>query len=224
MEKIKIVLVDDQALFLESLKMVLETRTEDIEVIGSASNGEEAIARVKELNPHIVLMDVRMPVMDGVEATRIIHREFPSVQIMMLTTFDNDEYVYEALHDGAIGYLLKDIPPEELISSIRAMRKGAVQLSPVVAAKLIEKAYGPKKTPNVSDEDAHTIRLIESLSKREKEILKLIAKGHDNKEIAKTMFIAEQTVKNHVSTIYSKLEARDRIQAMQIAIKANLDG
>lgn len=218
MGKIKVVLADDQILFVESLKTVLETRAKDISVVGIAHDGLQAIELAEKEHPDIVLMDVRMPNMDGVEATRTINERYPEIQVVMLTTFDDDEYVREALHYGAVGYLLKDIPPYELITSVRAVKEGAVLISPVIANKLVEQIYrNDNKSSTESEHPNAEPSWIGSLSKREKEVLNQISQGYDNKEIAKRLFIAEQTVKNHVSVIYSKLGAHNRMQAMQLA-------
>ena len=217
MDKIRVLLVDDQVLFVESLKTVIETRTEDIEIVGIAYNGQEALELVEKSLPHIVLMDVRMPVVDGVEATRIIHEKFPQIHILMLTTFDDDEYVHKALHHGAIGYLLKNIPPSELIAAVRATKEGASLISPAVIARLVEQI---NKHPFEADD--HTISesnlpyLLQPLSKREIQVFHLLAEGYDNKQIADRLFIAEQTVKNYVSAIYSKIGVRNRVQVMRM--------
>ena len=138
MKKIRLLLVDDQVLFVESLKSVLETKMDDIEVVGIARNGEQAIEAVEKHVPDIVLMDVRMPVMDGVEATRRVHDKYPDVRILVLTTFDEDKYVMDAIRHGALGYLLKDIPPSELIAAIRAVNEGASLVSPALLTKIFE--------------------------------------------------------------------------------------
>jgi DNA-binding NarL/FixJ family response regulator len=222
MKKIQIILVDDQTLFVESLRTVLETRAEDMAVIGVACDGARAVELVGQCQPDVVLMDVRMPVMNGVESTKLIKEQYPDVKVLMLTTFDDDQYVVEALRLGAVGYLLKDMPPAELISAVRAVHEGGVLISPKVATKLVEKIAGPaekgRETVNVP-----TNSWINELSDREKKILQLMAQGLDNKEIAKTLYIAEQTVKNHVSIIYSKLGVRDRVQASRLVMEAGWD-
>jgi DNA-binding NarL/FixJ family response regulator len=211
---IEVLLVDDQVLFVESLKTVIDTRAEDIHVCGVARTGKEAIESVIRHQPDVILMDVRMPVMDGVEATRIIHASFPDISIMMLTTFDDDAYVVEALNHGAVGYLLKDIPPNELISAVRAMYDGAIIISPQVANKLLRaRESAGQGRPGAPAESG----LLRFLSRREIEVLRLIGEGYDNGRIARKLGIAEQTVKNHVSIIYSKLNMHDRIQVMRLA-------
>jgi DNA-binding NarL/FixJ family response regulator len=223
-KKIQIILVDDQTLFVESLRTVLETRAEDMEVIGVAFDGSKAVELVGECHPDVVLMDVRMPVMNGVESTKLIKEQYPDIKVLMLTTFDDDQYVVEALRLGAVGYLLKDMPPAELISAVRAVHEGGVLISPKVATKLVEKIASPaEKEKEPASTTPNSSLWVNELSDREKKILQLMAQGLDNKEIAKTLFIAEQTVKNHVSIIYSKLGVRDRVQASRLVIEAGLD-
>lgn len=225
MKKIQIMLVDDQTLFVESLRTVLETRAEDMEVIGVAGDGAQAVELVRKCQPDVVLMDVRMPVMNGVESTRLIKEQFPDIKVLMLTTFDDDQYVVEALRLGAVGYLLKDMPPAELISAVRAVHEGGVLISPKVATKLVEKIANPTadKGKEPVCPTVNNNLWINELSSREKRILQLMAQGYDNKEIARALFIAEQTVKNHVSIIYSKLGVHDRVQASRLVIEAGLD-
>ncbi len=218
MESIRVILADDQVLFVESLRAVLETRADDIRVVGVAYNGREAIERVRRERAEVVLMDARMPVMNGVEATRVIRAELPAVQIIMLTTFDDDEYVHEAIKWGAAGYLLKDIPPEELINAIRAVQSGSVLIASSVARRLVEEISELKGAPtHRRDPSEYEPEWFKGLTKREREVLVLLAEGWDNRRIAARLFIAEQTVKNHVSIIYSKLGVHDRIQALQLA-------
>ena len=229
MDKIKVLLVDDHVLFVESLRTVIDKRTRDIAVLGIAVNGEDAIRMTAELSPDIILMDIRMPGMSGVECTRIIKERFPGVQIMMLTTFDDDEYILQALGHGAVGYLLKDSDPSFLISAIRSVHRGGVLIAPQVAKKLLVKLvpHGPgEETRQASDaaEDAGSRRTaLDSLSRREHEVLIQLAKGLTNREIADALFIAEQTVKNHVSEIYAKLGVHDRAQALRLALEAGIE-
>jgi DNA-binding NarL/FixJ family response regulator len=211
--KISVLVVDDQELFTQSIKTLIEKYADDIEVTGTASSGVEAIEKAELLRPNVILMDVRMPGMGGVEATGEILARLPQTRIMMLSTFDEDDYVREALHLGASGYLLKDISPTELIASIRALKEGAVQISPAIATRLVEQFY------DKSRESPHKPQWFDSLSQREKEIFKMIARGYGNKQIAKELFIAEQTVRNYVSSIYSKLGIQDRFQVIQLANK-----
>jgi len=219
MKKIRVLLVDDQVLFVESLRTVLETRAADFDVVGVALSGREAIRLVVEQHPDIILMDVRMPDMDGVEATRIIHEAYPDIHVLMLTTFDDDVYVVEALNHGAAGYMLKDIPPEDLIVSLRAVCSGSIIISPQVANKLLRnrESEAPAEEGVGTPPPASSESFLRYLSRREIEILRLIGQGADNVLIAKKLSIAEQTVKNHVSVIYSKLHVHNRMQAMKLA-------
>ena len=215
MEKIRLLIVDDQVLFLESLSTFLRNYAADIEVVGLARDGSEALEKAAALKPDIVLMDVHMPVMDGVEATGRLIAAYPGIRILILSTYDVDEYVRRALKLGAAGYLLKDISPTELIASIRALKAGAVQISPQVVAKLMNSVLSEE--PSAERE----IRLdwLDSLTRREKEVFTLIARGCDNAQIADELHMAEHTVRNHVSMIYSKLGVQDRFQIIQLANK-----
>jgi len=207
-DSIKVLLVDDQALFREGLRTLLSVQS-GIEVVGEAANGEEAIRAVEKLRPAVVLMDLQMPVLDGVAATRHIHSAQPECKVIVLTTFDDDEYVFEGLRAGAVGYLLKDVPSERLVEAIKLAGRGESFLQPSVAYKVIsEFARLTRKTDR---------QLIEPLSSRELEILALVANGASNKEIGAALFIAEGTVKNHLTNILGKLGVRDRTQA---ALKA----
>lgn len=216
MSKIRVIIVDDQLLFAESLKTVLETRSDSIEVISIACNGKEAVKMAEIHKPDLILMDIRMPEMNGVMATKLIREKFPEIKILMLTTFDDDEYIHDALSYGATGFLLKNTPPEELISSINAARNGLVLISPSVAEHLTHgmgnNIKQQKKNKNLEKAPEWLLKL----SKREKQVLKLLSEGLDNKDIARELFIAEQTVKNHVSLIYSKLGIHDRLEAMKM--------
>lgn len=207
MNKIRILLVDDQILFAESLKTVLETRGENLEVVSIASNGKEAIKMNDIHKPDLILMDIRMPEMNGVEATKTIRENDSDVKIIMLTTFDDDEYIHDALEYGATGFLLKNTPPSELISSIYAARNGLVLISPSVAKHLTNGMGSNIKNKKKIEKSPDWLL---KLSKREKQVLQLLAQGMDNREIAETLYIAEQTVKNHVSLIYSKIGTHDR--------------
>lgn len=222
MNTIHILLADDQLLFVESLKNVLETRAKDIKVVGIAHNGEEAVEMAGTLSPHIVLMDVRMPIMDGVKATGLIRQKFPAVQVVMLTTFDDDEYVREALTRGAVGYLLKDIPPSEVIASIRAVKEGSVLISSSIATKIVQILSSPQGEQREKQGADHLPEGFQHLSRREREVLSLISKGMNNREIADKIFLAEQTVKNLVSIIYSKIGTRNRYATMKLGMK--MDG
>lgn len=217
MSQIKVLLVDDQKLFVESLRTVIETRASDITVIGVAYTGAEALEYIAKEQPDVVLMDVRMPVMNGVESTRLIKEQYPGTKVLMVTTFDDDQYVIDALKLGAVGYLLKDMPPLELITAVRAVYEGGVLISPKVASKLVGKLVDPvgSEKPEFPG--------IDELNSREKKIIQLMAQGFDNKEIAKELFVAEQTVKNYISIIYSKLGVRDRVQVSRLVIESGLD-
>ncbi len=217
MDKIRLLIVDDQVLFLESLSTFLRNYAEDIEVVGLARNGREALDKAAVLRPDIVLMDVHMPVMDGVEATRRLIENHPGVRILVLSTYDEDEYVRKALKLGAAGYLLKDISPTELIASIRALKGGAMQISPQIVTKLMKSAIDEEPSP--VREIAEHLSWFESLTRREREVFTLIATGYDNAQIAEELHMAEHTVRNHVSMIYSKLGVQDRFQIIQLANK-----
>lgn len=222
MKKIKVLLVDDQVLFVESLRMVLEKMANDIAVVGVAQNGREAVELASSLQPNVILMDVRMPEMNGVESARIISERFSEIRIIMLTTFDDDEYIIEALKYGASGYLLKNVPPEDLIAAIRAVFEGNVLMAPKVASKLVEKLVNTTEDKPSVDITLNSPDWLDQLSNREKEILSLIAQGYDNREIAKRLYIGEQTVRNYVSIIYCKMGVKDRVLVAKMASKAGL--
>jgi DNA-binding NarL/FixJ family response regulator len=216
MKPITVLLADDQPLFREGLRTLLSVHS-DFEVVGEAGNGEEAIRLVHSLQPSVVLMDLQMPVLDGVAATRRLHDEQPGCRVIVLTTFDDDEMVFDGLRAGAVGYLLKDAPSEKLAEVIRVAAREETFLQPSVAAKVVaEFARLSRKTTRISE------GLIEPLSERELEILRLIAQGSSNREIADALFLAEGTVKNHVTNILGKLEVRDRTQAALKAKDAGL--
>jgi DNA-binding NarL/FixJ family response regulator len=209
---IRVLLVDDQALFREGLETLLSVH-KDVHIVGQASNGEEAVEVATTVRPDVVLMDVRMPILDGVGATRRLKKALPQCRVIVLTTFDDDEYVFDALRAGAVGYLLKDVASARLVEAIRATARGESILEPSVAAKVIaEFTRVSGMVPSAQME-----QLVEPLSERELEILAWIARGYSNKEIASQLFIAEGTVKNHVTHILGKLGVRDRTQA---ALKA----
>lgn len=222
MEKIKVLLVDDQILFVESLRMVLEKMANDIIVVGVAQNGREAVELASSLQPNVVLMDVRMPEMNGVESTRIISERFTEIRVIMLTTFDDDEYIIEALKYGASGYLLKNVPPADLIAAIRVVFEGNVLMAPKVASKLVKKLVNNTEDKPSVDITLNSPDWLDQLSNREKEILSLIAQGYDNREIAKRLYIGEQTVRNYVSIIYCKMGVKDRVLVAKMASKAGL--
>lgn len=210
---IRILIVDDQALFREGLRTLLSVQS-DFEVVGEAASGEEALLLAARLQPTVVLMDLRMPGLDGVAATRRLHATRPNCRVIVLTTFDDDEYVFEALRAGALGYLLKDAPSEKLVEAIRAAARGESFLQPSVAAKVVaEFARLAEAAPAHRSAES----LVEPLSERELEVLHLVANGATNKEIAAALVIAEGTVKNHLTNILAKLQVSDRTQA---ALKA----
>jgi DNA-binding NarL/FixJ family response regulator len=209
---IRVLLVDDQALFREGLETLLSVH-KDLQVVGQACNGQQALEVATKVRPDVVLMDVRMPILDGVRATRRLTRTLSQCRVIVLTTFDDDEYIFDALRAGAVGYLLKDVASAQLVEAIRAAARGESILEPSVAAKVIaEFTRVSRLVPTAQMEE-----LIDPLSDRELEILGLIARGASNKEIADQLFIAEGTVKNHVTNILGKLCVRDRTQA---ALKA----
>lgn len=202
---IRLLIADDQQLMRDGLASLLGIQ-EGIEIVGLAENGQDAIEKARTLAPNVILMDVRMPVMDGVEATRIICREM-SVQVLMLTTFDDDEYVIKALQAGASGYLLKDLPAQDLAEAVQMVHRGIYQLDPAVAGKLVGALNRPTLVqPSIQNSES-------DLTEREIEVLRLIATGATNREIAARLVISEGTVKNHVSNILSRLGLRDRTQA-----------
>ncbi len=212
---IRVVVADDQALVRAGFG-VLVNSAPDLEVVGEASNGLEAVEIVRATQPDVVMLDVRMPVMDGLEAARRISATTPSARILMLTTFDLDEYVFEALRAGASGFLLKDTPPEDLLSALRVVAAGEALLAPSVTRRLIEEfARRPSATPA-------TQRTLEDLTEREREVMIAVARGLSNAEIAKTLHMSVATVKTHVSRILTKTDARDRTQLVVLAFQTGL--
>jgi DNA-binding NarL/FixJ family response regulator len=212
---IKIILVEDQEIVRRGLKTLLETN-EDLQVVGEANNGKGAIDLVeslhqKSLPPDVILMDIRMPVMDGVEATKTICQKYPQTKILVLTTFDDTKYVAKALSFGAKGYLLKDTPTEELAQAIHCIHQGYTQFGPGI----VEKAIAGKLANE--DESKQPPPGLSELTPREKEVLKMIAAGASNREIAKELFLSEGTVRNHISNILGRLDVRDRTQAAIVA-------
>ncbi len=205
---IRILLVDDQALFREGLNTLLSVQP-DFEVVGEASNGEEALRLAAQLQPQVVLMDLRMPVLDGVTATRRLRTLLPDCRVLVLTTFDDDEFVFDGLRAGAVGYLLKDVSSDKLFEALRAAARGEYFLLPSITAKVIEEFARVSPVARVPVEP-----LVDPLSAREIEILRLVATGASNKEIAEMLVIAEGTVKNHLTNILAKLSAKDRLQAV----------
>ncbi|MCS7481586.1 response regulator [Umezawaea endophytica] len=212
---IRVLVVDDQEMVREGFSALLDAQA-DIEVVGSAGDGIAAVAAVRRLLPDVVLMDVRMPEMNGLEATRLLAAEPHPVKVLVLTTFDLDDYVYEALRAGASGFLLKHAPARELLDAVRVVARGEALLAPSITKRLIEDF--------VKSQPAHGVRPREltSLTERETEVLRLIAQGLSNGEIAGHLFVAEQTVKTHVGRVLMKLGLRDRAQAVIAAYESGL--
>jgi DNA-binding NarL/FixJ family response regulator len=204
---VRVLLVDDQALFREALAVLLEVRPE-IEVVGEAGDGAAALERSAALQPDVVLMDLHMPVLDGIAATRRLRVEQPGVRVLALTTFDDDEDVFAALRAGAVGYLLKDVPSDRLVEALLAAARGESVLQPSVAARVLARFAGMP-----DDAAPRPQPLVVPLSDRELEVLRLLGNGCSNREIATSLFLAEGTVKNHVTNLLAKLGARDRTQA-----------
>jgi DNA-binding NarL/FixJ family response regulator len=210
-KSIRILLVDDQTMFRDGLRVLLSTQP-DFQIIGEAADGEQAIRKAAALHPDVVLMDLRMPVLDGAAATRRLRAAQPDVRVIVLTTFDEDAAIFDGLRAGATGYLLKDAPTEKLYEAIRAAARGESFLQPSVASRVVaEFTRLSERSPDASQ------ALVDPLSTRELEILRLLAGGATNREIALQLFIAEGTVKNHVTNIFTKLDVTDRTRA---AIKA----
>jgi DNA-binding NarL/FixJ family response regulator len=211
---IRVVVVDDQELMRVGFRMVLGAQP-DLDVVGEAGDGAQAVRLADELRPDVVLMDVRMPVLDGVEATKQIVAA-GTARVLVMTTFDLDEYVYSALQGGASGFLLKDTPPDHLVSALRSVASGDAVVSPSVTRRLLDRFVGSGGSP-VRDAGE-----LDVLTDREREVLVLIAKGLSNLEIAETLFLSEATVKTHVGRILAKLGLRDRVQAVVLAYETGL--
>ncbi|MDN3494476.1 response regulator transcription factor [Planococcus sp. APC 4015] len=213
-ERIRILTVDDQPLIRMGFRLVLEAES-DLEVIGEASDGEQAVAQAVSLQPDVVLMDVRMPVLDGIEATRRILAELPRTRVLVLTTFDLDEYAFAALHAGASGFLLKDAHAHELLAAVRAVHHGDAVTSPRVTRRMLEMLGG--RLPVRDDAVAAA-----GLTDREHDVLVAIGAGLNNSEIAERLFVAESTVKTHVGRVLAKIGARDRVHAVIFAYENGL--
>ena len=201
---IRLLLADDQPLFRQGLASLLSLE-DDLEVVGEANHGQEAIALTERLQPDIILMDVRMPVCDGVQATQEIHVRYPWIRILVLTTFDDDEYVFQSLQSGALGYLLKSTPAPEVAAAIRNLHRGYSQLGPTIAPKVFSQL-----NPNAGGDKANYHN---QFSERELTILKLLGQGKSNREIATDLNLTEGTIKNHLTNIFCQLDVRDRTQA-----------
>ena len=210
---IRVLVADDQSMVRAGFRMLLSSQP-DIEVVAEASNGLEAVEKAARFRPSIVLMDIRMPELDGLEATRRILAADDAARILILTTFDHDEYVYEALRAGASGFVLKDDPPEQLLAAIRTVAGGEALLSPAVTKRVIAQfARLPRPAPP---------RRLDELTERELEVFRLIARGLSNAEIGKELFISDTTVKTHITHILQKLDLRDRVQAVVLAFRTGL--
>jgi DNA-binding NarL/FixJ family response regulator len=208
-----VLLVDDQQLVRTGFKLILDLE-DDMTVVGEASDGQECLRLVAETQPDVVLMDVRMPVLDGIEATRRLNEAGSASRVLMLTTFDLDEYVYDAMRAGASGFLLKDAPREQLVSAVRVVARGEALLAPSVTKRLIEQFV---RMPSPSDGVPEVMR---ELSSREREVLALLVRGLSNAEIASRMILGEATVKTHVARLLAKLGVRDRMQAVILAYES----
>jgi DNA-binding NarL/FixJ family response regulator len=205
---IKVLLVDDQKLVRQGIKVLLETEG-DIIVIGEAGNGQEALDLTASLKPDVILMDIRMPVMDGVAATQALNQRHSQIGVIILTTFDDDEYIFEGLKAGARGYLLKDISSEEMAAAVRTVAAGGALIQPSITRKVLAEFSRLSTKPHAKSDD-----LVDQLTERELDVLRALAQGLSNKEIAEKLVITEGTVKNHVSNLISKLNVRDRTQAI----------
>jgi DNA-binding NarL/FixJ family response regulator len=213
---IRVLLADDQALVRSGFRMILDAR-EGIEVVGEAEDGAQAVELARTLRPDVVLMDVRMPNVDGVEATRRIVSGGTDARIVILTTFDLDEYVYAAIRAGASGFLLKDVRPSELVDAIHVVAAGDALLAPSVTRRLLDRFAAA-----LPGDDEPALPSLESLTERELEVLKLLARGLSNTELAQQLFLSETTVKTHVSSVFRKLRLRDRAQAVVLAYELGL--
>ncbi len=218
MSVIRVVVADDQELVRAGFGMILDAQP-DIEVVAEACNGAEAVEAVAEHRPDVLLLDVRMPVMDGLEAARRVCAEYPATKVIMLTTFDIDDYIYDALYAGASGFLLKDVRRDDLAHGVRMVASGEALLAPSVTRRLISEFAARRPSGPVSAVRAPS-RLLEQLTAREQETLRLLARGLSNAEIAAELVVSEHTVKTHVSNVLGKLQLRDRVHAVVFAYEA----
>jgi NarL family two-component system response regulator LiaR len=211
----KVIVCDDQAIVRDGLMMLLKLEP-DIQVVGTADDGAAAVELVEKVKPDLVLMDLKMPVVNGVEATRQIRAKYPEVKVLVLTTYDDDQWVFDAIQAGATGYLLKDIPREDLVKAIKGTSSGKSYLDPAIAGKVLDQ---------VSSRQTQSPTFItDKLTSREIEILRLVAKGLSNTDISERLFLSEGTVRNHISAVLAKLGVSDRTQAAVIAIQHGLGG
>jgi DNA-binding NarL/FixJ family response regulator len=211
---IRIAIADDQALVRGGFRMIL-TAQPDFDVVGEAADGQAAVDLCRGTTPDIVLMDIRMPILDGLEATRRVVIGSPSTRVLMLTTFGEDDFVWQAMHAGASGFLLRDVPPEDLVGAVRTVHRGDALLAPSITRRLIEEfVSGPQ--PGAAPQS------VEALTEREREVLRLIAAGLTNAEIAKRLILGETTVKTHVTRVLAKLGLRDRVQAVVFAYETGV--
>lgn len=216
-DKIKVLIADDHALFREMLYHTFEDE-EDIEIVGEAVNGEEAVKKTRELSPDIILLDIEMPVLNGIQATEQIKNEFPDAKVVILTAYDEDQVVFQLIQAGATGYLLKDGKSEDVVKAIRSAYSGESLIQPRIANKIL-KEY----VRLITVDDARKKKELPSIiTEREKDVLRLIAQGKNNKEIASILFISEATVKTHVANIFRKLGLRDRVEVVLFAVQHGL--
>jgi DNA-binding NarL/FixJ family response regulator len=210
---ISVLICDDQDVIREGLQAMLKSAP-DIRVVGTAADGMEAIEKAAALRPDVVLMDLKMPVMSGVQATRRLHDDHPNLRVLVLTTYDADEWVFDAIRAGASGYLLKDTPAEQIIDAIRGTATGKAHLDPSVAGKVMAAVVGNRPVPEAG--------IFDALSERERDVLRLLAAGLGNAAIAKRLFLSEGTVRNHLTSIFAKLDVTDRTQAAVLALRCGL--
>ena len=212
---ISVLIADDQALVREGFRLILEVES-DIEVVGEASNGVDTVEHAKQLRPDVILMDIRMPGLDGIAATRQLGQAGVAARVLMLTTFDRDDYLYEAMRAGASGFLLKDVHRDQLVHAIRTVAAGDALLAPTLVRRLVED-YCRRPPPGVDPPAA-----LAHLTQRELEVLRLVARGHSNTEIATQLFLSEATIKTHLGHLMQKLDLRDRVQAVVLAYESGL--